>query len=724
MFFLISRAFRTNVPCLTINLMGIPNLTPTMSFRAALGLILCAAAWNPARAMDPSPVRPMLPLEQDWSFRYGAEHEAAALAGRVAEWPVVRLPHTWNAADGADGGDNYARGTGWYVHRFTAPPAWAGRRVFVEFDGVSRHATVFLNGRRLGEHAGGFARFRFDLTPALAAAGPNVLAVRADNRDDGHAPVTADFTFFGGIYRGVRLFAVDPLHIEVMDHASSGVYVTPRRVSAERADIAVAVLLRNASAAAGSVTVSGELRDAAGHVVARGGKDCEVAAGGEARCDLDFSLERPRLWQGIRDPHQYTATVTVTAGGVVRDVVAQRFGVRAFSVDPDRGFFLNGEYLDLHGVNRHQDRAGKGWAISEADEREDFALIREIGATAVRVAHYQQSPLWYDLADEQGLVVWAEIPVVNEVPAAPAYLENARQQLRELIRQNYNRPALCFWGVGNETREVGETSGRAQVNGVESDRVIAELAHTAETEDPTRPSVYASHHRAEDTRNFHTAILAFNKYFGWYGGAAEDFAGWADGVHRRFPALRFGMSEYGAGANIRHHEISGRKPVPGGPWHPEEYQAHYHEVYWEAMRTRPYLWGKFIWNMFDFAADIRAEGEAPGMNDKGLVTYDRKTRKDAFYFYKASWNPEPMLYLAGRRFAGRPVGPTEIKAYANVPQVELFINGVSHGIVASDTRVFRWQVGLAPGANRVEVRAAGLADACTITGIPAAPALP
>jgi beta-galactosidase len=272
--------------------------------------------------------------------------------------------------------------------------------------------------------------------------------------------------------------------------------------------------------------------------------------------------------------------------------------------------------------------------------------------------------------------------------------------------------------VGNETREVGETAGRAQVNGVESDRVIDELAHTARTEDPTRLSVYASHHRAEDARNFHTEVLAFNKYFGWYSGKAEDFAGWADGVHQRYPALRFGMSEYGAGANPAHHDLSLKKPVPGGEWHPEEYQAHYHEVHWLAMRERPFLWGKFIWNLFDFASDNRHEGAAPGMNDKGLVSYDRKLRKDAFYFYKASWNPEPMVYLAGRRQAERPVGETEIKVYSNSPRVELFLNGVSQGVVTSDTAVLRWKVALAAGPNRVEAHAGGLADSCTIAGVP------
>ena len=669
-----------------------------------------------------APIRASVDLNEGWKFHLGAGHESVALAGDVAAWPDVRLPHTWNAADGADGGGDYVRGAGWYVRRFRVDPAWAGRRVYIQFDGANRIATVYLNGRKIGRHAGGFARFRFDLTEGLKRDGDNLLAVEVNNADDGLAPVSADFTFFGGLYRGVHLLALDPLHVDVMDHAADGVFITPTKVSAEAAEFTVAVDLRNDSARPAQATARIVIRDAAGTAVATRDEAAEIAAGSTVRLKPTFSVAHPHLWNGRQDPHQYSAEVSVSAEGRLHDQVRQHFGLRSFQVDPEQGFFLNGAHLALHGVNRHQDRAGKGWAISPADDREDFAMIEEIGANTIRVAHYPQSSLWYDLADERGMVVWAEIPVVNEVLDTEAYLDNAREQLRELIRQNYNRPAICFWSVGNETREVGETSGRASVNGVASNRVIADLAQLAKQEDATRLSTYASHHRGEDARNFHTDVLAFNKYQGWYGGAAGEFAGWADDVHRRFPALRFGMSEYGAGANIRQHEFGGIKPVPGGPWHPEEYQAFYHEVWWQAIQARPYLWGTYVWNMFDFASDMRAEGEAPGMNDKGLVTYDRRTRKDAFYYYKANWNPEPMIHLAGRRFAERPVGETEIKVYSNAAEVELFVNGASAGRMRSDNCIFRWQVELAAGANRIVAQAVGaraLRDECVLIGVAA-----
>ncbi|SDR67836.1 glycoside hydrolase family 2 TIM barrel-domain containing protein [Opitutus sp. GAS368] len=701
--------------------MGISRLILASTLRPACILIFAGAllAGSPLMAED-APVRRTASLTEDWAFRYGAENGPAALAGTVAGWPVVRLPHTWNAADGADGGGNHVRGAGWYVRRFQVDAAWSSRRVYIQFDGASRVATVYLNGKKIGTHAGCFARFRFDLTEALKFDGENLLAVEVNNADDGLAPVTADFTFFGGLYRKVHLFALDPLHVDVMDHAADGVFVTPDNVTAARADFSVAINVRNDSGRAAQAVIRTVVRDGQGAVVATQEQAQELAAHGAARIAQPFGLEHPHLWNGRQDPHQYEAEVSVLADGQVRDVVRQRFGLRSFRVDPDRGFFLNGAYLDLHGVSRHQDRAGKGWAISPEDEREDFAMIEEIGATAIRVAHYPQSALWYDLADERGLVVWAEIPVVNEVPATAVYAENAREQLRELIRQNYNRPAICFWGVGNETREADERSGKpAQVNGAASDRLIAELAELARTEDPARLSTYASHHRAEDTRNFHTDVLGFNKYFGWYGGTVGDFASWADETHRRFPALRFGLSEFGAGANIRQHELSGAKPAPGGEWHPEEYQAHYHEICWQALSARPYVWGKFVWNMFDFASDKRSEGAMPGINDKGLVTYDRRTRKDAFYFYKANWNPAPMLHIAGRRFAQRPAGSTSITVYSNAARVELLFNGVSHGTVASENRVFRWDVKLAAGDNRIAARAIdapALTDECVITG--------
>lgn len=666
-----------------------------------------------------TPPRDARDLAGGWLFHTGDLPEAPTAWPAGAAWVAVTLPHTWNALDGADGGDNYHRGPAWYVHRFTPSPDWTGKRVYLEFDGVNRVATVFMNGHRLGEHVGGYARFRFDLTAVLRPAAENLLAVRVDNADDGTPPISADYTFFGGIYRGARLVAVAPLHIDLEDHGASGVYVTPANITAEHADLAVRIGLRNDFPADQDTAVRVAVHDAVGNLVASGETRMNAPAATTSVASLTLGLHRPRLWQGRADPHLYTATVSLVAAGRLLDEVRQRFGVRTFSIDPARGFFLNGRHLDLHGVNRHQDRAAKGWALTEADEREDFALLEELGATALRVAHYPQSPLWFDLADERGLAVWAEIPVVNEVPATERYTENARQQLRELIRQNHHRPSIFFWGVGNETREVGDRPGNETRDAPTADRLIADLARLAREEDPTRLSVYASHHRPEDIRNFHTDVLAFNKYIGWYGGRPEHFAAWLDGVREKFPTLRIGLSEYGAGASIHQHETAPEPPKPGGPWHPEEYQTHFHETYWLALRERPFVWGKFIWNLADFAADQRAEGDLPGINDKGLVTHDRRIRKDAFHFYRAQWRDEPMIHLTGRRFTERPAGPQVFTAYATADRAEFFLNGASLGEIPGANRIFRWSADLAPGTHRVRVRAGDLADEYTFTVLPA-----
>ena len=666
--------------------------------------------------------RPVVSLDGPWRFHLGETEGVVARQDVPTEWSLVTLPHTWNVQDGANGGNDYARGTGWYVRRFNVDPAWHGRRVFLQFDGANRRTEVFLNGQRLGEHVGGFARFRFEITDALRATDGNVLAVRVNNADDGSPPISADFTFFGGLYRSVKLFATDVLHVDAMDFASDGFYVSEKRVTSDRADLAVQVRVRNDSAKPARATVRVELMDAAGKQVAMSEHTEQIGVMGNATSEQTLTVPKPHLWNGRKDPYLHVAKVSLWVDGSLRDETSQRIGLRSFRVDPEQGFFLNGEHLDLHGVSRHQDRAGKGWAISAADDREDFEFVKEIGSTALRVAHYPQSDLWFDLADENGLVVWSEIPVVNQVAATDGYTDSAVQQLRELIRQHFNHPSICFWGVGNETREVGDASGHETVNAPTADRLIARLNDLVHAEDPTRLSTYASHHRAEDVRNFHTDVMAFNKYPGWYGGLADDLGGWLDKAHTQHPTLRLGVSEYGAGANVAQHQAAPPPPKPGGPWHPEEYQAYLHERQWSALAARPYVWCKFIWNLFDFASDGRNEGETPGINDKGLVTYDRRTRKDTFYWYQANWSDAPVLHLAGRRFVERPTAQTEIKVYSNAARVELFVNGASCGVVASDTRVFRWNTALAVGENRVVARARGpageLVDECTLSFSP------
>jgi hypothetical protein len=390
----------------------------------------------------------------------------------------------------------------------------------------------------------------------------------------------------------------------------------------------------------------------------------------------------------------YTVVVTVLDGsGNPVDQVTQPLGFRSYYVDPNNGFFLNGQPYDLHGVDFHQDRLNEGWAISDADQIQDIGLIQEIGATFVRLSHYQHPALTYDLLDQAGIVAWSEVPFVNQATNSTAFTDNIVQQLREMIRQNYNHPSVMFWGMYNE---IGDNSV--------TQAVVRTEVQTAHQEDPTRPTTAASDAADNAVINTIPDVIAFNKYYGWYGGVTSQFGPWADNIHHTQPTRPIGISEYGAGASIYQHEVNPAIPNSGGPWHPEEYQDQFHESYWQQMENRPYLWAKTIWNMFDFAVDARNEGDTPGRNDKGLVTFDHQTRKDTFYWYKANWSTDPVLYITSRDYINRDPGTVEVKVYSNLDTVELQVNGVSLGVLTSSNHIFRWTgVALAPGANFIQV---------------------
>lgn len=647
-----------------------------------------AAHGLPVEPPAPGP-RIQLDLDSGWRFFPYDSDRGQNPDLDDSSWQKVNLPHTWNARDGEEGGAYY-RGACWYRKHWFVPSSLSGKRLYLQFDGACFQADVYVNGTRLGRHLGGFARFRFDATDALNVGQDNLIAVRVDNSSLGMIPVRADFTFFGGLYRPVSLIAVDPVQISLTDYASSGVYVTQERVTPERADLNIRAEVENYEDKDKPVDVTTDILSASGRRVATGRTRVDLLSGDAYTAVQDISLARPHLWDGEADPYLYTVRVTVRVKGKVRDEVTQPLGIRFFRVDPNRGFFLNGRHLDLHGVNRHQDRVDEGWAISQADEAEDFALVRELGCTAIRLSHYQQSQSWYDRCDRAGLIVWTEIPFVDDALPGSAFLDNAEDQLRELIRQNYNHPSICFWGVGNETK------------GKLADHVLAELANLAKAEDSTRLTTYASNAAPSDPRNWHTDVVGFNHYAGWYpdAGAIAQLPAFLDSTHAAHPNTGIALSEYGAGASIFEHLLPPLQPRAAGPFHPEEYQSYFHERYWSALSARPFIWGKFVWCMFDFASASRNEGDHPGRNDKGLVTYDRRTRKDAFYFYKANWSRAPVVYLASGRFLVRRRPDTVVTVYSNAPEVELRIDGRSLGVKRSADHVFRWPgVILRPGDN-------------------------
>ena len=587
---------------------------------------------------------------------------------------AVVLPHTWNALDGQDGGADYWRGIG--VYTMELPEPTEGKKQYIEFQGANHVATVYCNGRELGTHKGGFSTFRYDLTPAMQPR-DNILTVVVSNAKSDVYPQSADFTFYGGLYRDVNFIEVNDAHFDLLKDGSDAVFVTPRSSGLTRVD------LFPVNAEGGLVHVA--LKDAEGNVVASG--DADAAA----HTVVKLNVKNPHLWNGMEDPYCYTCEATLLMGEEIADVVEVTYGYRSFHVDPNTGFWLNGKNVPLHGVSRHQDRQDKGWAISKADHEEDCALIKEVGANTIRLAHYQHDQYFYDLCDKTGFVLWAEIPFISQfIPSDDAY-ENTMTQMTELIAQNYNHPAICFWGISNEITISGESEALYQN--------LCDLHALCKQLDPSRLTTMAqvSMVPMNSEHVYITDVLSYNHYFGWYVGDVEDNGPWMDEFHALNPDRCLGISEYGA-ENI----LSWHTAEPDNHDYTEEYANHYHQEMLKTFAARPYLWSTHQWNCFDFAADARNEGGVQGRNNKGLITYDRKTKKDAFYIYKAWWNPEPMVFVSGGRFADRAPEERNVIIYTNCEDVTLVVNGVDVATKkAQDHMVTFENVELKDGANTV-----------------------
>jgi beta-galactosidase len=678
---------------------------------------------------SPGSPRLSLSLNADWRFIRQDVAGAEQVAFDDSAWQSVRLPHTWNNLDGQDGGNNYYRGPGWYRRTLTVTPDLAGKSLFLKFDAASLVADVYVNGQRAGGHKGAFAAFVCDITSLVHPGDGNVIAVRVDNaRNVDVPPLEGDFTVFGGLYRSVHLLALNPLSITPMDDAGPGVYVTQSSVTPDSAHLQITTKLRNAGAADKTATVVCQIIDASGQTVQSATTGQPVSAGNTADAVQEITIASPRLWNGRKDPYLYRVSVTVSDGATVTDSLDQPLGLRFFSVDPDKGFLLNGQPYALHGVNRHQDRIDMGWAITPKEHQEDFDLIMEMGCTGIRLAHYQHAQEFYNLCDRGGLIVWAEACMVNTVTASDAFDAAALEQVREIVKQNYNHPSICFWSLFNELRpNPADPQADPQVR--HQIELVGKLNQLAHELDSTRLTTAASNFLSPNyPRNLITDVIAYNGYAGWYRQTPAAWPGTLDDLRAARPGRAVGISEYGAGASIYEHQAAATQPAANlNPWHPEEWQMTVHEAAWRAMSQRHWLWCTFLWNMFDFAADQRAEGDQAGRNDKGMVTYDRKTKKDTFFFYKANWSDDPFVYITDRRFTPRNVATGEMKIYSNCDSVELFVDGKSLGVQrGDDIHRFLWEnVTLQPGDN--PLRAVGTLgghsyeDACTIVFDPGAP---
>lgn len=646
----------------------------------------------------------------------------------------VNIPHTWNAIDGQDGGNDYYRGIGTYEKTFAKPDFDANTQdVYLEFCGVNATATVLLNGQKVASHDGGYSTFRANVTALLQEE--NDLRIAVDNTVNTRVyPQKADFTFYGGIYRDVNLLVVSKNHFELDYYGMSGMQITPE-VKGDAADINMESYVYLEEGADASVyTVELSILDHEGQVVLKEevsladftfdqprfgaitdenwlkGKGRAADLMADVRVDLShtarqaashvFHMDQPHLWKGVVDPYLYTAKASLLFHGQVLDEISQRFGVRSFAVYPDKGFYLNGKPYPLHGVSRHQDFKGIGNAIPKEQHKRDMELIKEIGANTVRLAHYQHDQYFYDLCDEEGMVVWAEIPYISEhIPSARA---NTITQMRELILQNYNHTCIVTWGLSNEIT----ISTKNKKDMLDNHHVLNDLCHNM---DATRKTVLACYAMCNPFgKVVHISdIVSYNLYLGWYvpGLFLNDI--FFAIFHTRYPKRVLGYSEYGAEGMPNLHS---EHPHRGD--HTEEYQARYHEYMVRCFARFPWLWATHVWNMFDFAADARDQGGEPGMNHKGLVTFDRQTKKDSFYLYKAYWNAEPMVHICSKRFVDRKKNRITVKVYSNQPSLQFYCNGELVATKEAD-HVFTCKIDLKDGENEIRVVAGDLEDTAT-----------
>lgn len=616
-----------------------------------------------------------------WLFSKDAKSAPNALP---TDWTALDLPYTWNGKDGQDGGNDYYRGTCYFAKQIKADELPEGEVKYLQFDGVNSSCVVFWNGKEITKHDGGYSTFRVKLDDIKDE---NLLVVQVDNSaNDRVYPQQADFTFYGGIYRDVSVVAVPENHFDLEYYGAPGIMVTPEIKGAD-AEIEVKTFFKNDACKVRYEIIA----------------DGEVIASKEDDDDADFEIKNVHLWDGVKDPYLYTAKATLICDGVEVDEVSTRFGCRTFEIDPNKGFILNGREYPLRGVSRHQDRPDIGNALTPQMHKEDLELILEMGANTIRLAHYQHSQVFYDLCDEAGLVLWAEIPYISS-HMKNGY-DNTISQMKELVAQNYNHPSIVVWGLSNEITIAGSTPDL-----IKNHKDLNDLVHKM---DKTRLTTIAAVSMCSpDDEYVHISdVVSYNHYFGWYGGSTEMNGPWFDDFHKKYPKKPIGLSEYGCEA------LDWHTPTPTQGDYTEEYQAYYHEELIKQIADRPYLWATHVWNMYDFAADARAEGGENGMNHKGLVTFDRKYKKDSFYAYQAWLSDKPMVHLCGKRYIDRVEDVTKVTVYSNCDEVELFANGVSVGKQTKGKYPFFYFDVKNEGTTELKVVAGGLEDVGTINKV-------
>ena len=643
-----------------------------------------------------SNARDVISINKNWNFNVGVQLPRGLGwgSGRSSS-DTVNLPHTWNSNDFMSE-DGYYRGYGSYSKVLEIPKEYEGKRLFLKFEGAGTVANVFVNSNHIGEHLGAYNAFTYEITDVVNYGEKNNIGVICDNSQRFDiAPQGGDFNMYGGLYRDAWLIVTeDDACISPLYYGSTGVLIHQLYASEKRAELRAEIHLSTKSDYE-NCAIEFTVLDAADNIISSQVDSILENDGAVINVDID----NPHLWNGIKDPYLYKTVTVLTRNGNEIDRVEENIGVRYFYVDADKGFFLNGEQLKLRGVCRHQDWAGVASALTKENHLTDYSFFDEIGANSLRLAHYPQAHFMFEEADRRGYIVWEEIPFVGGYINSKAFEDNLKLQLKELIIQNYNHPSICFWGLFNEIR--GDFNA-----------ITAELNELAHHMDPSRLTVAASYQ--EGTFNYITDAIAMNKYFGWYYDKVEDFGTYFDTWHAEHPNAKIGLSEYGAGGSITQHlsqfvPEDNPRPSSRGPWHPEEKQTAIHISHIKMIAERDFIWGSFVWNMFDFGSNFRREGNTPHINDKGLVSFDRKQRKDAFYLYKANWNKnEKTTHLCSKDFTNRKEDVTDIVVFATAPSAKLFINGKQIGKMDTDdyATVIWKDVKLNPGKNLVEIKTA------------------
>lgn len=628
-------------------------------------------------------------INENWVFT-----KSSTIDDKIG-WEEIHIPHTWNNIDGQDGGNDYYRGLCHYKNTLQIEPHQG--RLFLEFEGVNSIATVYLNNIMIGVHEGGYSIFRFDITDACHI-GDNELIVSVDNGHVEHVvPLQADFTFYGGIYRNCYLVYTNNISFDLSYFGSNGVVVKQQTISRNNAEFDVDCYMKNYGIEQ-TVQVQVSVIDHLENLVIE--DSCHVYIEKATKTTVTLNVDKPHLWDGIDDPYLYTLKVNLLVEDDVVDERLINLGLRYFHMD-DKAFYLNGKECRLNGVSRHQDWEGIGNALLNTHHDRDMELIKEIGANSIRLAHYQHAPYFYDLCDRAGMIVWAEIPYITRPSKTDNTGTNPLQQMNELIIQNYNHPSIVMWGVQNEITISGKK------NNVEN--IVTDLHNLAKNLDPYRLTTQANLliHPIDDSMNAITDINAYNLYFGWYVGEVTDFRDWLlefRGIHPNQP---IGISEYGVEGNIKYHS-----ETPQIKDYTEEYHAWWHEQVYSIFSNTDFIWGTYVWNMFVFGSDMRNEGGVRGQNNKGLVSFDRMTKKDAFYFYQAKWSKQPVLHLTSKRFVERHNRTITIKVYSNMDEVQIYINDKEVTPVKNDV-IFTADVALKDGSNQIRVVAETLEDGAT-----------